>query len=415
MADPRDKVILYSPGVGNPDGIPGLFPTQPYEVLSEGYSESYVDGQPSITMRVRTRWPGSYKFVANMLGTAAVDLTRVSTGMRRYPPAEFPDTDYQASIYSLGDIDTAFLGWWCTSAKLVGTHGELTCQDQVTGALVPPIKPDNALVSGVDFNPTTGELLNDGYDPLTNKPYLDGVGFAEYELTYEPLQYEVLSDAEQDTLDLPLRNNELCRYVIRRERFAGNAFTLQPGSLYWRDRLLANPNAADARIDSSATKLFPNSNLTYTWLNVPSIPRDAIINCIGKVNRPNTDNGDDIASAEYPSGTGTALAGAPLGKWDYRPTWQGIVISGAVIDGFLPRTLLFEGVSDIVPKITASGQLLYDITYNFFYRKDGHHKIYRAANNDFYRVVTVASKNLGNPANYADFVETADFNELFRI
>lgn len=414
MADPRNKVILYSPGSGNPDGIPGLFPSQPYEIISEGYSESYVDGQPSITMRVRTRWPGSYRFVANMLGTAATDLTS-PTGMVRYPPAKFPDTDYQPGIYSTGDVDTAFLGWWCTSAKLVGTHGELSCQDQVTGALVPPIKPDHALENGVDYNPTTGELLNDGYDPITHKPYLDGVGFAEYELTYEPLPYEILYDSERDTLDLPLRNNELCRCVIRRERFAGNAFTLQPGSLYWLDRIVEGPiTRSDARVDSSATKVFPNSNLTYTWLNVPSIPREAIIDCIGKVNRPNTDNGDDIISAEYPSGTGTALAGAPDGKWDYRPTWQGIVISGAVIDGFLPRTLLFEGVSDVVPKITASGQLLYDITYNFFYRKDGHNKIYRASSDTFERVIKVAKKDTPS-ADDADFVETADFNELFRI
>lgn len=413
MADPRDKVILYSPGSGNPDGIDGLFPTQAYEILSEGYSESYVDGNPSIAMRVRTRWPGSYRFVANMLGTAATDLTS-PTGMVRYPPAKFPDTDYQPGIYSTGDVDTAFLGWWCTSAKLVGTHGELTCQDQVTGALVPPIKPDHALESGVDYNPTTGELLNAGYN-VYDKPIQDGVGFAEYELTYEPLQYEVLSDAERDTLDLPLRNNELCRYVIRRVRFGGNNFTLQPGSLFWRDRLIAGPaTRSDARVDSSAIKTFPNANLTYTWLNVPSIPWDAINNCIGKVNRPNTDNGDDIASAEYPSGTGTALAGAPSGKWDYRPTWQGIVVSGAIIDGFLPRTLLFEGVSDVVPKITASGQLLYDITYNFFYRKDGHIKLYRASDDTFQRVVTAATKN-GPAANYADYISSADFNTLFQI
>lgn len=364
-------------------------------------------------MRVRTRWPGSYRFVANMLGTAATDLTS-PTGMVRYPPAKFPDTDYQPGIYSTGDVDTAFLGWWCTSAKLVGTHGELSCQDQVTGALVPPIKPDHALESGVDYNPTTGELLNAGYN-VYDKPIQDGVGFAEYELTYEPLQYEVLSDAERDTLDLPLRNNELCRYVIRRVRFGGNNFTLQPGSLFWRDRLIAGPaTRSDARVDSSAIKTFPNANLTYTWLNVPSIPWDAINNCIGKVNRPNTDNGDDIASAEYPSGTGTALAGAPSGKWDYRPTWQGIVVSGAIIDGFLPRTLLFEGVSDVVPKVTASGQLLYDITYNFFYRKDGHIKLYRASDDTFQRVVTAATKN-GPAANYADYISSADFNTLFQI
>lgn len=363
-------------------------------------------------MRVRTRWPGSYKFVANMTGTVAANLSSV-TGITRYPPARFPDTDYHPIVQTEGDSNIAFLGWWCTSAKLVGTHGELSCQDQTTGALVPPIKPDSLLESGVDFNPTTGELLNDGYDPLTHKPYLDGVGFAEYDLTFEPLPYEVLTDAQMDTLDDPLSGNELCRYVVRRERFGGNNFTLQPGSLYWRDRL-GPPIRGDARVDSSAVKPFPNANLTYTWLNAPAIPRDNINDCIGKINRPNTDNGDDVASTEYPSGTGTALPGAPSGMWDYRPTWQGLSVPGSTINGFLPRTLLFEGVSDIVPKITACGQLVYDITYSFFFRADGHTKIYRAADNSFQRVVTASTKDLPS-ASWQDFIETADFNKLFRI
>jgi hypothetical protein len=412
MADPRTKKILYSPGSGNPDGVDGPFPSVPYELLSDDYSESYVDGQPSVTMRVRTRWPGSYKFVANMLGVACTDSTSTS-GLTRYIPAEFPDTDYQATIFTSGFNNTAFLGWWCTSAKLVGTHGELTCQDQVTGALVPSLKNPMDLISGTDYDATTGELYDSGYS--SDKPVQTGVGFAEYELTYEPLPFEILTDAEQGSLDSPLSTNELCRYVIRRYRFGGNAFTLQPGSLYWRDRLIANANDPAARIDSSPTKVFGSGNFTYTWLNVPTIDWTAITNCIGKVNRPNTNNGDDIASAEYPAGTGTALPGAPLGKWDYRPTWQGISVPGGVIDGFLPRTLLFEGVSDIVPKVTATGQLVHDITYNFFFRKDGHQRIYRADDNTFQRVVTVASKKAGVPANYADYIDTADFNTLFQL
>jgi hypothetical protein len=75
---------------------------------------------------------------------------------------------------------------------------------------------------------------------------------------------------------------------------------------------------------------------------------------------------------------------------------------------------LFEGVSDIVPKITASGQLLYDITYNFFYRKDGHNKIYRASSDTFERVIKAARKNTPS-ASDADFIDTADFNTLFQI
>lgn len=368
--------------------------------------ENYIDGQPSITMRVRTRWPGSYQFVANMLGVAAVDPVYSNSGLSRFIPAEFPDVDYQATIFTQAESNAAFLGWWCTGAKLVGTHGELTCQDQVTGALVPAIRLPDQLETGVDFNATTGELLDTGYS-TDDKPTQTGVGFAEYELTYEPLQYEVLSDADQATLDSPLDENELCRYVIRRERFGGNNFTLQPGSLYWRDRLISNPTSPDAQINSEAVRPFPNSNLTYTWLNVPSIPRTAINNCIGKVNRPNTSDG------LTPSG-GNVLPGAPDGKWDYRPTWQGISFAGAIVDGFLPGTLLFEGVSDIVPKVTACGQLLYDITYNFFYRPDGHNKIYRASDDSFQRVVRVSTKDLAQ-ANWKGLLDEADFNTLFQL
>lgn len=385
MADPRTKVVLATGAK--------LFPTINYELMSEGYSESYEDGRPSITMQARTRWPGSYQFVANMTGTAGTDFTRAS-GMRRETPVGFPDTDYQPVDWSTGDYHTPFLGWWCTGARLIATHGELSCQDQVSGALVPSLKPASSLVSGTDYNPTTGDLYDPGFS--SNKPIQTGVGFAEYELTYQPLLYEVRTDEEMDTLDAPLNGCELSRFVIRREKFGGNNFTLQPGSLYWRDRLLANVNDPDAQINSEAIRPFPNSNLTYTWLGVPGINRDAIKAAIGTVNK-----------AEV----GTA---APSGKFDYRPDWQGIAWAGGVIDGFLPGTLLFEGVSDVVPRITACGQLLYDLTFNFFYRPDGHNNLYRAKDDSFQRVVRVANKNQPS-ANWKDLLDETTFSDLFKL
>ena len=383
MADPRTKIVL-STGVK-------LFPTINYELMSEGYAESYEDGRPSITMCARTRWPGSYQFVANMLGTAGTDLTRDS-GVTRQTPVAFPDTDYEAVDEQLGDAHTPFLGWWCVGAKLIGTHGELSCQDQVTGALVPSLRPATELISGTDYNPTTGDLLDPGY--TSNKPIQTGVGFAEYELTYEPTLYEIRTDEEMDNLDAPLNGCELSRYVIRRERFGGNNFTLQPGSLYWRDRLLEH--IADAQIQSEAVRPFPNSNLTYTLLNMPGINRAAIAAAIGTVNKA------EVGAAD------------PDGKFDYRPDWQGITWAGSVIDGYLPGTLLFEGVSDIVPKITACGQLLYDITYNFFYRPDGHNKLYRANTDSFERVVRVANKDEPS-ANWKDLLDETTFTDLFKL
>lgn len=387
MADPRDKVILQT-------GTK-LFGSVDYELFSDGYTENYVEGNPSITLRARTRWGRSYEFIANMLGTAGTDLTRDS-GMSRQTPVGFPDTNYEPAIYSQGDLNVPFLGWWCTSARMTATHGELTCQDQTTGALVPPIRPDHALESGTDYNPTTGELLDNGYD-VYNRPVQTGVGMAEYELTYEPLQYEIRTDAEMDTLDAPLNACELSRYVVRRYRFQGNAFTLQPGSLYWRDRLIAGPaDRADARIDSSAVRPFPSAELTYVWLNVPGIPWDAIEDAIGRVNA---------------SETGAA---APSGQFDYRPDWQGISVPGGTINGFMPGTLLFQGVTDITPKTTAAGQLLYDISYSMLWRPDGHTKIYRAADDSFQRVVRVSTKN-DIQANWKDLLDEYTFSNLFKL
>lgn len=385
MPSPVDKVIL-STGAK-------LFAARNYELMSEGYSEEYRDGSPIITMRARTRWPGSYEFVANMVGTHGTDAVRAS-GVTRQTPVAFPDSDYEATDLALGDGHTPFLGWWCTGAKLVGTHGDLSCQDQVSGMLVPSVKPPDRLVSGTDYNPTTGELYDPGYS--ANKPIQTGVGFAEYDLTYEPLLYEVRTDDEMDTLDAPLNGCELSRYVVRRERFGGNNFTLHPGSLYWRDKLLANANDPFAQIDTEAVRPFPNSNLTYTWMNVPGINRAAITAAIGTVNK-----------AE-------AGAAAPSGKFDYRPDWQGIAWAGGVIDGYLPGTLLFEGVSDITPKLTACGQMLYDVTYNFFYRADGHNKIYRASDDSFQRVVRVANKNQPS-SNWKDLLDETTFTDLFKL
>jgi hypothetical protein len=201
-----------------------------------------------------------------------------------------------------------------------------------------------------------------------------------------------------DALPAPLNTCELSRYVIRRERFGGNNFTLQPGSLYWKDYWQSTDAAikAKAPILSEAVRPFPNSNYTMTWLNVPGIPRAAIANCIGKVN--NTLSG----------------AGAPSGKFDYRPDWQGITWAGGVVDGFLPGTLMFEGASDIVPKITAAGQVLYDITYNFFWRPDGHNKIYRSPTDTFQEVIRVAQKD--NPSNeWKGLLDEADFTTLFKL
>ncbi len=386
MADPSDKFLL-STGTK-------LFADKDYELLSEGYAENYTDGNPSVTMRVRTRWPGSYEFVANCLGSVGCDLTR-NSGVSRQTPIEFPDEDYQPTIVTQGDLNNAFLGWWCTSAKLIGTHGELTCQDQLNGALVPAIKDPRELVAFTDYDPTTGDLYDPGYN-TDNKPILTGVGFAEYELTFEPLPYEVRTDAEMDTLDEPQASCELSRGIIRRVKFGGNNFTLQPGSLYWLDRLTANRNDPNARVDSEAVKPFPNATLTYTWVGAPSINWPIITSTIGKVNA---------------SETGT---GAPSGKFDYRADWQGIVVPGGVIDGFLPGVLLFTGVTDITPRNTAIGQLVYDIQFEFLYRPDGHQKIYRAATDTFERVVRVANRT-ADPSTWKDLLDESVFSNLFKI
>lgn len=384
--DPRTKVLMET---GDK-----LFPSVTYEISAEGYAENYQDGTPSITMRTRTRWGRSGDFLVNALGSAGTDSVRTS-GVTRQTPIKFPDDSYSAMDVSDASSHTPFLGWWCTSARLSGTTSELSCQYQDSGALVPPLNATNQLVSGTDYDPITGNLIDAGYDS-SNNAVQAGIGFAEYDLTFEPLPFEIRTDDEMDALPAPLNGCELSRYVIRRERFGGNNFTLQPGTLYWRDRLLANANDPNAQILSEAVRPFPNSNVTYTLLNMPGINRAAITAAIGTVNKAEVG------------------AGAPSGKFDYRPDWQGITWTDCPIDGFLPGTLLFEGVSDIVPKVTSSGQLLYDITMNFFYRPDGHNKIYRAADDSFQRVVRVATKSLPS-GSWKDMLDETTFTDLFKL
>jgi hypothetical protein len=246
-------------------------------------------------------------------------------------------------------------------------------------------------------------MLDPGYDGTYKKPVQTGSGMASYRVAFEPLQYELRTDAEMTALTAPLNNCELSRFVVREYRFAGNQFTIPGGKLYWRDSLDPTTGkevagfTGSAQIPEAYPRIFPEVNVSYTWIDVPGIPWTSINSCLGKVN--NTLGG----------------ANAPNGAFDYRPDWQGLTWSGGTFNGFDPGTLLFLGTSDIRPKVSATGQQLYDIQYAFNYRPSGHNKIYRASpGDDFYRVVR--ANYYGRPqAEWKDLLDEADFTSLFKL
>jgi hypothetical protein len=112
--------------------------------------------------------------------------------------------------------------------------------------------------------------------------------------------------------------------------------------------------------------------------------------------------------------------------WDYQPDWQGQTWNRSTINGFAPGTVLFLGASEIQPFVSAAGQFLYNISYAFSYRPDGHDRIYNSAVDDgvsrdesgiltpFRKVVRSASAKRSS-GSWKGLLDEADFTTLFQL
>ncbi len=301
------------------------------------------------------------------------------------------------------EIKASYAKWYAVSAKLVDGRS-VPLQDQVNGSLVYANKPFlqmNLNGSTADYDSATGQLKGNQTNwSGTGSGY--GVGDAVYDVTYRPLPFDIRSDTEMAALNAPLNTCELSRYVQRFYKFGARVLTFPKGVAYFKDDLQAS--RYDRPIPEGAgLKTLPYGTWQYKWYHIPSINWDAIWGCYGKVNA---------------SETGTD---APDGRFDHQPSIGGANWVNGKVRGWLPKTLLFEGVSDVEPVITAAGQRLWNLTMAFRYLpgKDGatqdtHNKIYRFVDNDFYEVVTnYTSGKL--EASWKPIYESATFTNLFKM
>lgn len=393
----------------------GFYQSVPYVELYAP-QEQWQENDCSTTRRLACPWTYREQFVTNLLGVAVTNGTRTS-GLSRVVPAsmlsgfdaryEVPYGFTSGTDYST-EIKAAFTKWHATSARLVDGRS-VPLQNQTNGSLTYANKQFDQMVSGTDYDAATGQLKGtiftwDG----TGSGY--GVGDAVYDVTYRPLPFDVRPDSDpingtgMDQLDAPLNTCELSRYVQRFYQFGARVLSFPAGTTYYKDQLQSLGARASPIPEGAGLKVLPYGTWQYKWYHIPAIPWANIWSCYGKVNA---------------SETGTA---APDGRFDYQPSIGGSTdwINGKT-QGWLPKTLLFEGVSGVEQVISSAGQRLWNITYAFRYlpgrdgaTQDTHNKIYRYTDNDFYEVVTNYTPGKLE-ANWKPIYESATFTNLFKL
>lgn len=183
-------------------------------------------------------------------------------------------------------------------------------------------------------------LLHYVADPPGRDDYSNAeAGRARYVVTYRPFDYAAFGNADnqseyQDT-------DELGRYVSRYRQFGQDVLTLPPAYLEWGQA--GSSDKGTGVIPEGAAMPIPYQTILYVWRYVPfkAIPWDIISDTTGKTNA-----GADFDAA-YFGGTG----------------W--------------PENTLLLMQPEIKPVRSPAGQLLFDITYPFQYRPNGHDKLFR--------------------------------------
>jgi hypothetical protein len=392
----------------------GFYQSIPYVELYAP-QEQWQENDCSATRRLACPWTSRQQFVTNMVGVAVTNGTR-SSGLTRITPASMLsgfDSRYEVPYNFSSGIDysteimASFNKWHAVSAKLVEGRG-LPLQGQTSGELTYANKPLLEMTAGTDYDAATGQLLGTRFTwNGTGVGY--GVGDAVYDVTYRPLPFDVRPDNDplggtgMDQLPAPLDTCELGRYVQRYYQFGARVLAFPAGTTYFKDQLQANPSTAVPIPEGAGLKVLPYGTWQYKWHHVPTIPWSNIWACYGKVNSSETG------------------VGAPDGRFDYIPSVGGTDWVNGKQQGWLPKTLLFEGVSGLEQVISAAGQRLWNITYAFRYlpgnngnTQDTHNKIYRFTDNDFYEVVTNYTPGKVE-ANWKPIYESATFTNLFKL
>jgi hypothetical protein len=197
------------------------------------------------------------------------------------------------------------------------------------GVGVPPTDQSDiakSLSSSADF--TKCSLAN----PDT---FMVQFNLAKVAITYRPVDYFVYKD--EDTPNTP--GGELGRYLTRSASFAGENLPI-PGNTF---QYVIPGGPTSNPIPEAPPKTFPVAEIEYKWHRVPmpTFFSSTLLNAIGTINGTAFDN-----------------------------------------NFWAPETLLFL-TPEIKPYRNPIGDYLYDISFKFLYRPNGHNHLYRGGGDQF--------------------------------
>lgn len=250
---------------------------------------------------------------------------------------------------------------WATSADLIEPKEMAIINDPYSVVLDPAGGPNPIQIPMIFYAEKQPGMGPNGRDLFLDAPM-------RYAVTYRPLRWELLTDAEAAASGV----GELSRWVDRDISYAVQAQPIPNGLPF---KFVEGPYAGQAIIGNPQF-ILPTKQLIWRWIDIPDLPNLAINNCIGCVNNAPFDGavGWDLYD------TGTLLLHAPkptrkkstVGKitWDvemrmdWRPNgwnrfiaidrnWYGATLNG-VAGEFLYRLANFNALFQTNAVFTAN-------------------------------------------------------------
>lgn len=406
----RDPVTLtVQGGFQNPSSAYPTYKQRP--ILQETWARG--EQEACETHAVKVSDSGAY--IPNMLGTVWNTKNRTS-GVSRILPAFYkyrafsngtvrvPNADaFTDSLLQSGDYNSTgtvgfFRKWYCYKLELQDVEGvpvqwqSNTTDQKYAGAMRMVGNATNTLDSSTA---ESSGSITDGYDIF--KAY------------YKPQRFVLRTDAEMNALPGDLDTNELGRFVIRDWRYASRGLSYPGQYFYWESDLntTGGVKSGAVPVPEGPQVIFPMVQLLYKWIDVPVVPSSTIISMIGKVNAAVTTWSGVSGYNDNTSGNFDFIGSVDTSAW----------AKFGVFDGFSPGTVLFDGVDELIEHTNAAGQRVYDITYSFIWRPQGHNYFYNFGTTNkptpgFERLVKSSTKNLAS-ANWAFAYESANLENLF--
>lgn len=279
-------------------------------VPESSIQEQWAEGQNQTTAIATVAWDDAPQFLKDMLGTVELQGSQLT----RTLPELCPYTNWH----------------YCVDAKLVQSYGQVE----------------------------DGEPFADPDPAYNNWPRFK---WANYQLTFRSLLYDILADDEID--------KEYQRYVLRDGGYRARNIKIPGGSYVFTGT--TNP------VGEVGVKVEGGIQLKMKWLSVPKIPWANIRKCGGKVNAnpwPSLDDDPNPAEA-----------------------------------------VLFESM-DYVRRWTAAGQRVYDLTYSFLIKAEEQGVGGTSLTwNMMFSPNDGEYKSVEHPTTHKPLFETEDFDLLFQF